>query len=171
MYIIDYQSLIIYIMKHYQRLFCMGCAAMLVSFSTAEAQTVKKSAATSPTNSGLNGGWQRVYVLVNGKKEPSAQRPEFRVYHDGFFAIIGQDSAGAWVQTHGGTYELNGNLYKEHIKYSSFPARNGMVHWQEFKVNGDTVTFTLFNKILRPNGQNITADMPKMKMVCVRARR
>ncbi len=118
----------------------------------------------------LNGGWQRIVVKVNGKMEDNPPQ-EFRVYNNGFFSIIGRDSTGAWKETHGGTYEISNNLYKEKIIYSSYPDRMGSTHWQQFNMKGDTVTFRLFNKLINANGEDVSATMPKIEMICVRAKK
>jgi hypothetical protein len=143
------------------------CFIMLLSFNILKAQKTKKTSAQSSSILALNGGWQRVSVKVNDKVESGS--PEFRVYHDGYFSIIGQDSTGAWKETHGGTYEISGNLYKEKILYSSFADRMGVIHWQEFTVKGDTATFKLFKKLI--NYQGDVATLPKIEMVCVRMKK
>ena len=144
-----------------------ACFILLVPFYTLKAQNTKKTSAQSPSISVLNGGWQRITVKVNDKTESGGQ--EFRVYHDGFFSILGQDSTGGWKETHGGTYEISGNLYKEKILYSSYPDRMGVIHWQEFTMKGDTVTFNLFKKFI--NYQVNADSLPKIEMVCVRMKK
>lgn len=145
----------------------VACLMLLLPFYTLKAQGTKKASAQSPSISVLNGGWQRIAVKVNDKIESGGQ--EFRVYHDGFFSILGQDSTGAWKETHGGTYEISGNLYKEKILFSSYPDRIGVTHWQEFTAKGDSVTFKLFKKLI--NYQGDAASLPKTEMVCVRMRK
>jgi hypothetical protein len=143
----------------------------VLTLNEAEAQNMKNTSVKKSVLSTLNGGWERISVTVNGHKESSSQHPEFRVYHDGFFSIIGQDTTGAWKETHGGTYELTDNLYKEKILYSSFPDRMGLTHWQEYTIKGDTVTFKLFKKLITPNGEDMAAKMPEVEMICVRVKK
>lgn len=133
---------------------------LLPALCALKAQNIKEKSAIST----LNGGWQRVAVKVNGKIESRGQ--EFRVYHNGFFSIITQDSAGEWKQTHAGTYEINSNLYKEKLLYCSYANEIGMIHWQEFSIKGDTAIFKLFKKMINYPGD--VSALPKIEMVCVR---
>ena len=151
-------------MRKFSLFLLVVCFILHLPFYTLKAQSTSKASVPSSSISALNGGWQRISVIVDGRVTKGAE--QFRVYHDGFFTILAKDSAGGWKDTHGGTYEIEGNLYKENILYSSFPDRMGVIHWQEFTMKGDTLTFKLFNKLINYKG-NVTT-FPKMEMVCVR---
>ncbi len=89
---------------------------------------------------------------------------------DGFFTIVGQDSTGAWVDTHAGTYDISGNLYKIKVLYSSHPERIGVNHWIEFRLDGDNLYLNFFKKLINPKGEDITGQMQRFEEKYVRAK-
>jgi hypothetical protein len=62
------------------------------------------------------------------------------------------DMAGA------GTFEIEGNTYKETFTYSSWPEGVGMSVWFEWEMKGDTLLFYGFKKIVLADGKDITND-------------
>ncbi len=90
---------------------------------------------------------------------------------DGFFTIVGQDSTGAWVDTHAGTYDISGNLYKIKVLYSSHPERIGVNHWIEFRLDGDNLYLNFFKKLINPKGEDITGQMQRFEEKYVRAKK
>lgn len=97
----------------------------------------KRKLGHSSTTSALDGAWQRVYHH-NGKTTTTGAPREFVVVHDGFFSSIGQDAEGRWRNTHGGSFELDGKLLKNHLLYSSPPDILGLTNWVEYEVKGHT---------------------------------
>lgn len=95
--------------------------SLIFTSNNAAAQTSKKTSSNHNAISVLNGAWQTSWNGTAGI--PSSK--EYIVLNDGFFSNIGQDSTGAWRETHGGTYEISGNIYKQKILYSSYPERIG----------------------------------------------
>lgn len=120
----------------------------------------------------LNGAWQVVSVNVNGKDSSTGKPIEYWVLSDGFFSNVGLDSNGHWTDTHGGTYEIDGNIYKEKLVYSSHPERIGVTHWIEMRRTGDTLHMKYFNKLIGPDGQDVTAQITdKMEVTLVRVKK
>jgi hypothetical protein len=149
------------------------CASFLVVLfwvNVAAAQSLKSSEDKSAYPPALNGAWQRVYYY-NGKTTTTGEPKEFVVVYDGFFSSIGQDSSGSWSNTHAGTFEINGNLMKNHLLYSSHPERMGSIQWVEFELREDTLTMKWFKKLITPQGQDITAEMPKAESKYIRAKK
>ena len=132
-----------------------------------QAQTVRKSAEQSSISI-LNGGWMRVAINLDGKPLTGIT-PQFRVFNDGYFSMIGQDTTGAWTTTYAGTYEIDGNLYKEKMLYSSNVKTIGVIQWQEFEIKGDTLIFQTNKKVIDAKGEDVTASMHKREIKCVRA--
>ena len=145
------------------------CLVVNLSWVSVKAQNTKKTSSQNSLLSVLNGSWQRIAVTANGEvvNNPPSQ---FRVCHDGFFSIVGQDSAGAWKETYGSTYEISNNIYKDTMVYSSHPNVIGVIHWQEFHIKGDTIFFKLFQKLTNLDG-TIIPSTAKREIVCVRVKR
>jgi flagellar basal body rod protein FlgG len=146
-------------------------SVVLFSLIAAGAQTSKRKSTSSGSASALNGAWQRVYHY-NGKTTITGEPKEFAVIHDGFFSSIGHDTEGRWTNTHGGSFELNGNVMKNHLLYSSHTDRLGFTTWVEYDLEGDTLTLK-FNskKMVTPQGQEITVEMPTSESKFIRAKR
>jgi len=131
--------------------------------------TIARSEQTSKLSI-LNGCWQRIAIIVNGKAESNPPQ-QIRLFHEGFYTIIGQDSANAWTHSFGGTYEISNNIYKEKTLYCSNPDIIGVSHWQEMNIKGDTVSFKLFKKMIDSSGKELTAPDYTRELVCVRVKK
>ncbi len=150
-------------MKKY--LFLILSASFIVLFvANAKAQTSKNKSGNRSSISVLNGAWQTNWENDNSK----APRIEFSVLHDGFFSNVSQDSTGAWQETHAGTYEISGNIYKQKILYSSHAERMDMTHWIDFKIKGDTLYLNFFKKLIGPKGEDMTSQMQRLEQKYVR---
>ncbi len=134
----------------------------------AEAQSAKSK--TGNNAKALNGAWQRVYYY-NGKTTTSGEPKEFAIVQDGFFSSIGQDSIGRWDNTHGGTYEISGNIMKNKLVYSSHINQMGSIIWVEYELKGDTLVMNWNKKLINASGQDITARMPKAKSKFIRMKK
>ncbi len=141
-----------------------------LSVSTVKSQNSKTNFEQNSPLSILNGSWKRIGVIVNGKAE-SNPLPQMRLFHEGFFSIIGQDSTQAWKVAYGGTYEISNNIYKEMMQYSTYPRLAGVTHWQELTIKGDTATFKLFNKMIDATGKDIPAPEYTREIICVRVKK
>ena len=146
-------------------------SVVLFGLIVAAAQSSKRKSSSRAFASALDGAWQRVYHH-NGKTTTTGEPKEFVVVHDGFFSSIGQDAEGRWTNTHGGSFELNGNIMKNHLLYSSHTDRLGFTTWVEYELKADTLTLR-FNskKMLTPQGQEITVEMPISESKFIGAKR
>lgn len=146
-------------------------SVVLFGIIVAAAQPSKRKSSSSVSASILDGAWQRVYHH-NGKTTTTGEPKEFVVVHDGFFSSIGQDAEGRWTNTHGGSFELNGKLMKNHLLYSSHTDRLGFTNWVEYELKGDTLTMKWnIKKMITPQGQEITVEMPTSESKFIRAKR
>jgi hypothetical protein len=141
-----------------------------LSLSTVKSQNSKTKSEQKSSLSILNGSWKRIGVIVNGKAE-SNPLPQIRLFHEGFFSIIGQDSTQSWKVAYGGTYEISDNIYKETMLYCTFPGLVGVTHWQELSIKGDTVSFKLFKKMIDATGKDIAAPEYTREIICVRVKK
>ena len=143
----------------------------LFAFGMVAAQTSKRIKGISAPANTLDGAWQRVYHH-NGKTVTTGEPKEYVVVHDGFFSSIGQDNDGRWTNTHGGSFELTGNLMKNHLIYSSHPDILGFTNWVEYELKEDTLTMKWnVKKMITPQGQEITVQMPSSESKYIRAKR
>lgn len=154
-------------MKKYVFLLLAASFSLLFTSNNTAAQTSKTPSSNHNAISVLNGAWQTSWDGTAGI--PSGK--EYMVLNDGFFNNISQDSTGAWRETHGGTYEITGNLYKQKILYSSHPARMGAIHWMEFRMDGDNLYLNYFKKLINPNGEDVTSQMHRMEQKFVRVKK
>src|SRR4030095_13859520 len=154
-----------------KKIFFIQCTVTLMTLFAVNIAAAQSSENSIGNNAAVNGAWQRVYY-DNGKTTTTTGEPkEFVVVHDGFFSSIGQDSSGRWSNTHAGTFEISGNIMKNHLLYSSHTERVGSDHWVEFELKGDTLTMKWFKKMITPQGQDITAQMPKAESKYIRAKK
>ena len=147
-------------MKKLLFIICSACTLFFLS-NNGYAQTTDSGSRSSL--SVLNGAWNSVWKDDSGK-----QLMEHSLYYNGFVTNIGQDSSGAWREIHSGTYEISGNIYKQKILYSSYPDRIGIMHWQEFKIKGDTLYLTFFKKIIDASGKDITSQYKPVEIKYVK---
>ena len=146
-------------------------SVVLFSLIVAAAQSSKRKLGNNTSVQDLNGGWQRVYHH-NGKIAITGEPKEFVVVYDGFFSSIGQDREGRWTNTHGGSYEISGNLMKNHLLYSSHTDRLGFTNWVEYELKGDTLTMKWnIKKMITPQGQEINVEMPTTESKFIRKKR
>ena len=151
-----------------KNMFSSQLLALLLFFSVVNAALAQSAKSKTGNNTNaLNGAWQRVYYY-NGKTTTSAEPKEFALVHDGFFSSIGQDSTGRWNNTHGGIYEISGNIMKNKLLYSSHMNQMGSINWVEYELKGDTLIMKWFKKVIDASGQDITARMPKAKSKFIR---
>lgn len=143
----------------------------IFSLLTANAQHSKRKLSNSTSASAVEGAWERVYHF-NGKMTTTGEPKEFAVVYNGFFSSIGQDADGRWTNTHGGSYEIKGNLMTNHLLYSSHPDILGFTNWVEYKIEGDTLTLKWnIKKMITPQGQEITVEIPTSESKYIRAKR
>lgn len=115
------------------------------------------SNASSAIKDDLEGAWE----LVSTTERPLAnvKRPlQLKIFADGYFCLIMKDSTGKWSLASGGTYETNGNGYKETHLYVTIPEFIGTTVWQQYEIKGDTLYKKLFKKVINSKGEDITAQ-------------
>lgn len=110
----------------------------------------------------LEGAWE--LVSTTDKSIANIKKPlQLKLFVDGYFVLIMKDSTGKWNLSSGGTYETNGNVYKEtHLypKQPEFAGFLGYTDWQEYEIKGDTLYKRLFTKVVNSKGEDITAQFP-----------
>lgn len=121
--------------------------------------------------SDIEGAWELVWSKTNGKIDNLQKPMQLKLFPDGFFCLIMQDSTGKWNQAGGGTFETDGKTYKETFRYCTFPDWVGTTDWQEYELRGDTLYKRLFTKIVTSKGEDITAQYPKIEEKRVRAKK
>jgi hypothetical protein len=121
-----------------------------------ENKTLVSNTASAIKNE-LEGAWE----LVSTTERPMAnvKKPvQLKLFADGYFCLIMKDSTGKWSLASGGTYETNGNTYKETHLYVTIPEWIGTTDWQQFEIKGDTLYKKLFKKVVNSKGEDITAQ-------------
>jgi hypothetical protein len=148
-------------------LFCLfyfsGC-----SNGPAEEKTETTEVVRNSERNELEGAWEVVWTKSNGQVDQKQKPTQIKIFSDGYFSLIMQDSLGKWTQASAGTYETDGKVYKETHLYSNIPEWVGLIDWQEFEIRGDTLVNKLFTKIINGNGEDVTAQYPKMEEKRVR---
>ena len=100
---------------------------------------------------------------------PDGKVTQFKMWHDGFFSLIMQDSVGKWSISGAGTYTLDGHTYKETFQYCSVPEFVGATDWQTYELKGDTLYFKGFDKVVYADGSDKTSQFGKFDEKRVRA--
>jgi hypothetical protein len=113
------------------------------------------------TNEGLEGNWELVENIVNGKKIVPSVPQQFKVFNDGFFCFTTCDAAGKFQYSGAGTYELTGNVYKETFRYASTKEHIGASDWQTYEMKGDTLIFYGYTKATDVNNKDLTTQWGK----------
>ena len=113
---------------------------LLIIYININAQNVKDLPEKTSNLAILNGAWKMVYDNVNGNIILAKDRPlKIYVLCDGFWMWFGPDSAGNWNQGGAGTYEIDGNIWKQKALYSFDPDRIGFTNWSKFEMKRDTL--------------------------------
>lgn len=94
----------------------------------------------------LNGTWKIVHeeIVRNGKSTFNIKNDKnsgLKTWSDNYFMFVSSEVNGLQVSgTYGGgTYELSGNNYIEHIQHHVAPNFRGMTLKMKLEVKGDTV--------------------------------
>jgi hypothetical protein len=129
-------------------------AALILCFSYAQIPDTP-SKKISP----IDGNWEKVSTVVNGKLSTPKRRPaEFKMFNDGYFSLIHYNEAGALGFAGAGVFEINGNHYKETFRYAHDSTLIGASVWFDWHMEGDTLVFTGFKKVTLADGKDITKD-------------
>ena len=120
--------------------------------------------------SAFEGNWELVSNEVVGRKINVSQNQQFKVFNKGFFCFVLNDSVGKFHSAGAGTYEVNGNIYKETMSYYSNPKYVGASDWQEWEMKGDTLIFNGFKKVTLSDGTDVTKEWEDHKFIQKRIR-
>lgn len=149
---------------------CLFVAASCAGNASNKNKTAAAQTAASPKPD-IEGAWELVWSSADGQASERKKPTQLKVFSDGFFCLIMQDSTGRWNEAFGGTYETDGKTYKETHRYATLPEWVGATDWQEYEVRGDTLYKKLFTKVVNSKGEDITSRFPKLEEKRVRARK
>lgn len=108
----------------------------------------------------IDGAWE-LYSTESGGTTTIHKKPkQIKVYSDGHFCMMAYNEEGKFDFAGAGTYELDGNHYKETFSYSSWPEGVGASLWFDWSksANGDTLYFSGFKKVIMSDGKDVTKD-------------
>ena len=125
----------------------------------------------SDTVSPIDGNWELVATLVNGKTISFHRAPgEFKMFHDGYFSFLTYDADGQFDYAGAGTFKLENGKYTEKFDYCSQPDHVGGWNIQRWSMSGDTLVFTGYEKMEGPTGKDMMPLMGKDTIVEKRVR-
>ncbi len=128
-----------------------------------------KSSPQETKSSPIDGAWLTVWGRYNGEVYSPEKPYQFKMFSNGYFALIAQDSTGKFDFGGYGKFELQGKTFKETFLYHNNPDYIGAMNWQEYELKGDTLYFRGFNKVI-VKGIDSTASFPKIEEKRVRAK-
>ncbi|MPR35773.1 hypothetical protein [Salmonirosea aquatica] len=131
-----------------------------------------QSASLEPTDP-IEGSWELVENVVDGKKVEPIRRQQFKMFHDGFFSFFMYEPDGSFHGAGAGTYTLDGNTYKETFTYEADTTWVGWADEQSWELRGDTLLFAGFKKVYDSGGKEHPGEWggDKFRQKHVRARR
>jgi hypothetical protein len=122
----------------------------LIILQNANAQSKQKL-----TNASLNGAWEMVWS--NEKENPTGKAMEFKLYHDGFFSVLWQDSPGKWNHGAAGVYNITGSALQQVVKYDTDSSYINWQFWQSVELIKDTLYTKVFYKVINPKGEDVSS--------------
>ncbi len=133
-------------------------------------QANTNSSSTDKSNtSPIDGAWELVWEDVAGTVRSTGKPTQLKLFTNGYFSYLMEDSTGKWTNAGAGTFDVDGKTYKETHLYNANPQYVGAQDWQEFDMQGDTLVFNLFTKVVLANGEDVTSRFPKKIEKRVRA--
>ena len=143
-------------------------AIIIVITTTLQAQNGKSSSSHIPAPSVLDGAWKMIYDNVDGKITEAKDQPlKLYVLSNGFWMWFGPDSSGKWNEGGAGTYQIEGNIWKQKAIYSFDPERVGYLNWSKFELRNDTLLMQNYIKMFYKD-KDETKDFPKRNVKWVR---
>jgi hypothetical protein len=118
----------------------------------------------------IEGNWEMVSNEKWGQKIDPKRPQQIKIFNDGYFCFMMYDSLGKFYASGAGSYEINGNMYKETFDYYSNTKYVGSSDWQEWKMTGDTLIFYGFKKAIMPDGSDVTNEWGRDKFIEKRVR-
>lgn len=132
--------------------FFSACSELPPPAPVPDKNTVSPAAAGTDS---LEGFWKSVYFEEAGKPLSHAQ---VKVYQQGKFMLINQDSSGQLAYAAYGTYEIQGGAYKETFLFFSNGSYAGWSDWQEWTMSGDTLVMKGYTRVQKPDGTDDTKN-------------
>jgi hypothetical protein len=146
-----------------KRILIISASLLVIIMSAYNLKSKDHKAAPGELNNSLSspieGNWELVVNEINGKKVNPKSTQQFKMFHDGYFSFIMYDESGNFYLAGAGPYELQGSTYIETHNYSSDPQFIGAKDWQKWEMNGDTLVFYGFKKVLLADGRDVTNEM------------
>ena len=123
------------------------------------------------TSSPIDGNWELVTTIVNGKVVPFHRAPgEFKMFHDGYFSFLTYDADGKFDYAGAGSFKLDNGSYTEKFDYCSQPDHVGGWNIQAWSFSGDTLVFKGYQKMEGPTGKDMMPLMGKDTIIEKRVR-
>ena len=127
--------------------------SLLFGCANSDSNTIKTEKENDSNNStkstSIDGAWELVWAKHNDTIQDISKMPMFKMFYDGVFSLIARDSTGKINFAGFGDYELSGNnTYKETFRYHTNAAYTGAMDWQDYELNGDTLYFKGFGKVV-----------------------
>ncbi len=143
-----------------------------------DAATPEEAAGNEPTAAGtaspdnpIEGAWELVWGQYGDQVQAPAEPFQIKLFTDRHMAFIGE-RAGKWDFAVAGTYELDGNIYRETAGYSLDEERKyqGTTLEWHYEVRGDSLIMSGPVKITPgPSGEALEVPLNSMQEVRVRA--
>lgn len=160
---------------------CLGLVCLSIFFQacgptsepTAEASIAESPAAPDNSSNLLDGGWYLVEGTYAGQKREESKPFQFKLFGDGQFAFLMKSEGGAWDYSSTGSYELEGDIYRETFEFSTSSAFMGVTAEWKFELKGDSLFMEGPTKIINTDGQEapeLAGGYNTMQEVRVRAR-
>ena len=157
-------------MRILQTLFITFFFICFIAWANSSTPEDKKETIQPETNTkvtSIDGAWELVWAKYNDTIAIPANNRQFKMFANGFFSLLAQDSSGKISYAGYGKFELQGTSYRETFLYHNNPDYIGGVDWQECELKGDTLYTKGFTKVL-VGGKEVTADFPKIEEKRVR---
>lgn len=152
-------------------LFFQACGP--TSEPTAKASLGENQAAPENAGSILDGGWYLVEGTYAGQKRAESTPFQFKLFGEGQFAFLMKSESGAWDYSSTGSYEIEGDVYREKFEFSTNPAFMGVTAEWKFELKGDSLFLEGPSKIIGIDGQEapeLAGGYNTMQEVRVRAK-
>lgn len=121
--------------------------------STAQASLSSGAEAPSAAASEIDGGWYLVKGTYGGQAREESSPFQFKLFREGQFAFLMKSEGGAWDYSSTGSYEIEGDVYREKFEFSTNPSFVGVTTEWKFKISGDSLYMEGPTKIINTEGK------------------
>ena len=121
----------------------------------------------------IEGGWEVVWGKYGDNVRDPGKPFQFKMFSDRHFSFIAEDGQGNWNWAAAGTYELEGDIYRETAIYNSIKEYVGLVLEWKYDVRGDTLIMEGPLKVMDTAGNILTQyndRLNTMREIRVRAK-